>query len=315
MQKKLNFVLISTLILLAVSCKNEKKNNNQNFETETKLKTDSTKVYDELANTQKGKIITISEYNSDNKNIENIERPEKTIIRNLEIDTTKAFGVWTRFPNDPVAEFRLDSESFFVADYDGNGAMPYILNKNELTIFYNDFIKRGVITSTKNNTLKIKWSDFDKETEYQKFENNVKKEEKKPFVIFINTEKIYLNNFNITNRFDEEIMVQTLGSPDKLEKNIDNLEETGFPDYFIDYGNNTIWASYGYISDVFIKSTNMKINDIKIGDNRNKIEKTFNIKTKLRKYIQLVNPSEESIFVKFDENNIITELNYSKLIL
>lgn len=134
-------------------------------------KTDSIKAYDELANTEKEKTITISEYNSDNKEIENIKRPEKSIIRNLEIDTTQAFGIWTRFPEDQNAEFRLDSESFFIADYDGNGAMPYILDKNEITIFYNDFIKKGVITSTENNTLKIKWADMDYESKYVKFEN------------------------------------------------------------------------------------------------------------------------------------------------
>nr|WP_152565674.1 hypothetical protein [Nonlabens ulvanivorans] len=64
-----------------------------------------------------------------------------------------------------------DKKSFYVVDYDGNGDMPYILDKNEITIFYNDFIQKGIITSTKNDKLKIKWSDFDEETEYVKFEN------------------------------------------------------------------------------------------------------------------------------------------------
>jgi len=36
---------------------------------------------------------------------------------------------------------------------------------------YNDFIQKGIITSTENNILKIKWSDIEKETEYVKFEN------------------------------------------------------------------------------------------------------------------------------------------------
>jgi hypothetical protein len=56
-------------------------------------------------------------------------------------------------------------------DYDGDGAMPYILDKNEITIFYNDFVQKGIITSVENDTLKIKWSDIEKESEYVKFEN------------------------------------------------------------------------------------------------------------------------------------------------
>jgi hypothetical protein len=69
------------------------------------LKTDSINTYNELANTQNRKTHTISEYNTDNSEIENIERPEKTIIRNLAIDTTKAFGIWTQDPNGPHAVF------------------------------------------------------------------------------------------------------------------------------------------------------------------------------------------------------------------
>ena len=42
---------------------------------------------------------------------------------------------------------------------------------NKITIFYNDFVQKGTITSTENDTLKIKWAEFDFETKYVKFEN------------------------------------------------------------------------------------------------------------------------------------------------
>jgi len=171
MRKKLNYILIATLILMSISCKNEKKKDTLNLETETELKTDSVEAYNELANTENKKTLTISEYNTDNSEIENINRPEKTIIRNLEIDTTKAFGIWTQDPNGPHADFWLTKKSFYIVDYDGDGAMPYILDKNKITVFYNDFIQKGTITSTENDILKIKWSDIDKETEYVKFKN------------------------------------------------------------------------------------------------------------------------------------------------
>ena len=93
------------------------------------------------------------------------------MIRNLQIDTSQAFGIWTQDPSGPHADFWLTAKSFYVVDYDGDGAMPYILEKNKITIFYNDFIQKGTITSTSQDILKIKWSDMDRETEYVRFEN------------------------------------------------------------------------------------------------------------------------------------------------
>ena len=162
---------------MSVSCKNVQQNDSSNLKTENVNKTDSVNVidslniYNELANPENRKTLTISEYNTDNPEIENINRTKKTIIRNLEIDTTKAFGIWTQDSYGPHADFWLTAKSFYVVDYDGDGAMPYILNKNKITIFYNDFVQTGIITSTETDTLKIKWSDMKKETEYVKFEN------------------------------------------------------------------------------------------------------------------------------------------------
>lgn len=33
---------------------------------------------------------------TDNSNVENLKRPKKVIIRNLEIDMTQAFEIWTQ---------------------------------------------------------------------------------------------------------------------------------------------------------------------------------------------------------------------------
>lgn len=172
MRKKLSYISILILTLILFSCKNTKESDSLNSKAETELKTDSiSNAYNELANTQNRKTHTISEYNTDNPEVENIKRPEKTIIRNLEIDTSNVFGIWTQDPNGPHADFWLTAKSFYVVDYDGNGDMPYILDKNEITIFYNDFIQKGIISSAEKDTLKIKWNDIDVETEYVRFEN------------------------------------------------------------------------------------------------------------------------------------------------
>ena len=151
---------------MSISCKNENKKDTLNLEAKTELIIDSME-----ANLNNKKPLTNSEYNTDYSGIKNIERPEKTIIRNLAIDTTKAFGIWTQDPNGPHADFWLTEKSFYVVDYDGNAEIPYILDKNEITIFYKDFVQKGIITSTENVTLKIKWSDNEHVTEYVKFEN------------------------------------------------------------------------------------------------------------------------------------------------
>ena len=171
MPKKLNYISIFILILISLSCKNENKNDSLNANTELEIKTDSVDAYNELANPDKRETFTISEYNTDKAEIVNIKRPEKTIIRNLAVDTTQAFGIWTQDPHGPHADFWLTAKSFLVVDYDGDGHMPYILDGNKITIFYNDFIQKGIINSTENDTLKIQWSDFDFETKYVKFEN------------------------------------------------------------------------------------------------------------------------------------------------
>ena len=60
----------------------------------------------------------------------------------------------------------MNKNEFFVVDYDGDGAMPYILNKDSLTIFYNDFIQKGLIVSISKETLIICWDHTGKPTKY-----------------------------------------------------------------------------------------------------------------------------------------------------
>jgi len=177
-------IYLLTLISLNISCNNSRKINSPDLKVDEisdkttpiidenlNIQKDSVlNGYDELANTQNRDKYTVSEYNTDNKEIENIKRPDKSIIRNLEIDTTNAFGIWTLDPNGPHADFLFDKDSFYIVDYDGDGAMPYILDKNEITVFYNDFTQKGIINSSNKDTLKIVWKDYEEETIYVKFQ-------------------------------------------------------------------------------------------------------------------------------------------------
>ncbi|PWJ29134.1 hypothetical protein [Sediminitomix flava] len=126
--------------------------------------------YNQLANEQQKNIFTVSEYNTDLETV-NIERPEKTIITNVSLDTTYLFKIWTLDPNGPHADFWIRRDEFYVVDYDGDGAMPYILNSDSLTVFYNDFVQKGRIISVSKDTLSIHWDDSENPTEYVEWKN------------------------------------------------------------------------------------------------------------------------------------------------
>jgi len=116
--------------------------------------------YNELANPRNRKSFTISDFNTDNSEIKNIDRPNTSTIK-TNLDTTLLFGIWTSDPEGPHADFQLTSKSFYVVDYDGDGDMPYELTDRKIKIYYNDFIQEGKVISVDKDTLKIMWKDFD----------------------------------------------------------------------------------------------------------------------------------------------------------
>ena len=67
------------------------------------------------------------------------------------------FGIWASDPDGPHADFELTKKSFYVVDYDGDGAMPYILNHDTIKVFYEDYVRVGIIKSVTKDTLKIDW--------------------------------------------------------------------------------------------------------------------------------------------------------------
>ncbi|MEQ9303764.1 MAG: hypothetical protein RJQ14_07595, partial [Marinoscillum sp.] len=94
-------------------------------------------------------------------------RPNRPIFRKLEVDTSQLFGVWTQDLSYPAAEFMLSKKYYLIADYDGNGATPYILDKDILTVFFENGTKVGRINRTKNDTLSITWNYKDPEQSYE----------------------------------------------------------------------------------------------------------------------------------------------------
>ena len=154
MRKKITFIIISILVLNNYACKNNKKNKALILGLETTFKTNS---------------ITVLNYNK--REIKSSEQLKESIFRNLEIDTTKIFGAWTQDPTAPFADFYITAKSFHILDFDSEIGLPYMLDKNQISFFYKGNRHTGMITSTENDTLKIKWTDIDFETKYVRFIN------------------------------------------------------------------------------------------------------------------------------------------------
>lgn len=132
--------------------------------------TQSAKGYNELADEQNRKVHTISAYNTDMP-AKNKERPAKSLISNSTFDTVHLFKIWTKDPEGPHADFRLERAEFYVVDYDGVGAMPYVLDRDSLTIFYNDFVQKGKIIYVDSSVLRIHWTGSGAPTEYVEWKN------------------------------------------------------------------------------------------------------------------------------------------------
>lgn len=116
--------------------------------------------YNELANPENRKYFPTSDYNTDNPKFKNIARPSKSIVQ-TQLDTSLLFGTWTSDPKGEHADFELTESYFFVVDYDGNGDMPYVLQGNQIRIYYNDFIQDGEIIAVSKEYLKVRWAGFE----------------------------------------------------------------------------------------------------------------------------------------------------------
>jgi hypothetical protein len=153
------------LQILCCACKSTSAENSRNPIS----KTDSIELRDnELENADSKNTLTISGYNTDLKSVENIERPGHSTVQTL-LDTNILFQTWTIDPLGPHADFEISRHWFSIADYDGNGDMPYELIERNLKVYYNDFIQNGEIISAEKDSLKIMWEDRNEITVYQRW--------------------------------------------------------------------------------------------------------------------------------------------------
>jgi hypothetical protein len=151
---KHTIIFAALIILFLAACSDQAASSEQ---PQTKKDTIA-HGYNELANPDGRKTFSVSDYNADNEEIENIARPSLSVIQ-TQLDTTLLFGIWTTDPDGPHADFKISNKSFYVVDYDGDGDMPYELVDDKLNIYYNDFIQEGKIISVSEEQLKIRWEN------------------------------------------------------------------------------------------------------------------------------------------------------------
>lgn len=95
-----------------------------------------------------------------------IERPKKSVV-GTSLNTKLLFNTWVIDREGPHADFVLSPKSFYVVDYDGDGDMPYILNGNKLSIYYEDSVQEAEILSVSATTLVMKWKDSEEPVTYE----------------------------------------------------------------------------------------------------------------------------------------------------
>ncbi len=147
-------------LFLVFSCKKETRRP----EAKPVVKDTLDHGYNELQGKKGESPISISDYNTDNPDIQ-IKRPAKSTLH-TSLDTHLLFNIWTTDPDGPHADFEISDKDFYVVDYDGDGSMPYTLEGNGLTVYYNDFVQKGTIKSLTKDSLEILWEGTDESTHY-----------------------------------------------------------------------------------------------------------------------------------------------------
>lgn len=177
----LTFIIFSVLVF---SCQGKKivdkkieLQENLRFDSLSKVDNDgsNTKLngYDELSNEDNKENFVVSEYNTDLPDVPNIKRPLSSRIKNFKFAKNELFKSWVENPSidTPNTTFVIDGKCFYVADYDGDGSMPYDINNDSLIVYFNDFIKRGKIIELSKNNLIIHWNGAKKPTRYYEWKN------------------------------------------------------------------------------------------------------------------------------------------------
>jgi hypothetical protein len=69
-------------------------------------------------------------------NLDLTEKPDHPIFSNLQIDTSQLFGIWTSDIDNPNATFLINKNEYYIADFEGDPVVQYILNRASIYLFF-----------------------------------------------------------------------------------------------------------------------------------------------------------------------------------
>jgi len=97
-------------------------------------------------------------------------RPSRPVFRNLQVDTSELFGVWANEHSYPNAAFLIDQKKYYIADFDGDPFVPYILDGDSLTLFF-EWGEQTSRISLPTPDLLIMSSENGLTSQYERFKN------------------------------------------------------------------------------------------------------------------------------------------------
>lgn len=124
-----------------------------------------------------------------------------------------------------------------------------------------------------------------------------------------------INGISVLDTFELTKYINVLGHPDSISKGgAQIIEEFGFDDYDLWYGENWIGAGHGYILTASINHAGISFNGIEVGDKQTKIETIFDITAHSdNDTIRVVNKNED-VLTFYLKNQIIRSISFGRQI-
>ncbi len=129
--------------------------------------------------------------------------------------------------------------------------------------------------------------------------------------LVFSTDTIYnINGISVLDTFELETYINVLGRPDSIIRGgTEIIEEFGYDDYELWYGENHISAGHGHILAADIQKAGIWFNGIQVGDKQEKLKKTFNILHLEGDTIKVINKNDD-VLTFYMKHKIIQSISF-----
>lgn len=122
-----------------------------------------------------------------------------------------------------------------------------------------------------------------------------------------------INKISVLDTFKLATYIDVLGRPDSIIKGgPEIIEEFGFDDYDLWYGESSMSAGHGSILTANINNAGISVNGIEVGDKQTKIETTFSITLHSEKdTIKVINKNDD-VLTFYLKNKTIQRISFGR---